>query len=136
MAQECRFYIFHGLLTSASTDTIAVTVEASSDAGSDGEAAIAFTYRSCDAVGGDTWGALTTATATGFNLSTANDNLMWEITVDPINVVNGPTNKDGRWARVAVAAPSDTISASLQSAFAIIKPRYKQTTLLATTGSS
>lgn len=135
-AHACRFFLFTGLLTSASTDTEAVTIECACEAGSDSEAAIAFNYRYSGAVGANTWSAITAATTSGFNLSTATDGLMYELEVDPVVALNGNTNKNGRFVRMVIAAPSDTISAALVAAWAEIRPRYKQATMVSATGAT
>ena len=135
-AQACRFYLYHGLLTSASTDTVAVTIEAASEAGSDSEIAIKFAYRKGSAAGANAWGARTAATSTGFNLSTASDGLMWELEVDPVDVLNADTGGAGRYVRMVAAAPSDTVAAMLVSAWVVLEPRFKQLNMLSATGAA
>lgn len=135
-AHECRFFLFCGLLTSATADTAAVTIECACEAGSDSEAAISFYYRTSGAVGANTWGAITSADTTGFNLSTGTDGLMYTIEVDPAVAANGNTNKNGRFVRMVLGAWSDTIAASLEAAWCEIRTRYKQTTFVSTTGAT
>lgn len=72
------------------TGTTTITVEACDDVVPSNTTAIPFQYRR--QVGGtDTWGALTVATAVGF-ATTANANDMYEISVDPQEIINTVVN--------------------------------------------
>ncbi len=135
-AHECRFYLFTGLLTSATADTAGITVECACEAGSDSEAAVAFSYRYSGAVGANTWSAVTACTATGFDLNTGTDGLLYEIEVDPAVVTGGNTNKNARYVRLVSGAWSDTIAASLVACWAELRVRYPQTTMVSVTGAT
>jgi hypothetical protein len=72
----CEFLIYKGVGT---TGTSTVTVEACDDVSGSNVVAIPFRYRANLAA--DTWGAVTTATTTGF-ATTAGSNHIYEIIVD------------------------------------------------------
>ena len=70
--------------------TTTITVEACNTVGPANTTAIPFRYRR--QIGGtDTWGALTVATAVGF-VTTANADDIYEISVDPQEIVNAVVN--------------------------------------------
>jgi hypothetical protein len=127
---DCTFIMSAGVLTgAATTDTLALTVEASSAGASNAsEAAIAFNYRTISAVGTDTTGAVTAATVTGITgITMSDDGKSWLISVDPAAVAAGATN--GRYCRV-VCTKTGTMSAAFWSALAVLKPRHAATTMI------
>ncbi|RLC77704.1 MAG: hypothetical protein DRJ03_26415 [Chloroflexi bacterium] len=76
MGEGVLFIRYHGVGT---TGTSTVTVEACDDTTPSNSTAVAFMYRTCTS--GDTWGAWTTATASGFT-TTAGSSQMYQIYVD------------------------------------------------------
>ena len=82
-AHRLAFLVQFGVTTqNATTDRINVTVDAATAA--DGtEAAIVFQYRKSSAVTANTWGAVTTATATGAELTYLEEGMSLWIEVDP-----------------------------------------------------
>jgi len=72
------------------TGTATITVEACDDVTPSNTTAIPFKYRR-NVGGTDTWGALTDALAAGF-VTTANANDMYEISVDPAEVIRATVN--------------------------------------------
>jgi hypothetical protein len=132
-AQSVEFYVQFGLITSASaTDDVLVFIEAAT-AVDGAEAAISgYTYRKSGAVGANTWGAITTETATGTTMaSDADDGLALMIKVDP----QALAASDYRYARVFLSTPDD-MTATLVGVTAFVKPRYTMTTHLSTTASA
>jgi len=123
-----------GAMTSDSSDTVTITVEAmveATSASTSTETAIAFNYRLSSAVATDKMGAITAATATGtaaVNASTG-DSTVLVVTVDPavVAAVSG-----ARWIRL-VATPSDAVAGGVISAIAVITPRYPKNVNLSST---
>lgn len=114
----CQF----GSITTDVTDTITVTVEASTAQTSNaGEAAIAFKYRLSSAVATDSMGAITDATATGAVITGTDDNKLLIIDVDPAAVAFAEDTD--RWLRV-VLTTSSGVGASLMSVIFVGEPRY------------
>ncbi len=111
---HCSILLTLGVTGAAST----VTVEESDDnAGSD-ENAIAFAYYAEETAGGDTLGARTAATATGFATST-NDGIIYVIEIDADQLTDGYP--------YLVLKMSDPAAATLASAVAVLtNPRYAQ----------
>src|SRR5512139_1963459 len=82
-AHRVAFLVQFGVTTpNATTDIIDVTVEAATAEGGT-EAAIAFSYRKSGVVADNTWGAITTATATGAELTDDDEGKSLWIQVDP-----------------------------------------------------
>jgi len=135
-ALAVRFFVFCGALTSATEDHAHILVQCSCEAGSDSEAAIAYNYRKSGAVGANTWGAITAAAATGYALTSVDDGFMFCIEPEMATILNGNTNKNGRYVRLEFGAWTDTIAASLIAVWAEVRPRYAQTTFVSTTGAT
>lgn len=74
--RSVTFLIYKG---AGATGTSTITVVANDDVTPSNDTAIPFKYRACTT--GDTWGALTDATTTGF-ATTAGSSQLYEITVD------------------------------------------------------
>jgi hypothetical protein len=74
--RSVTFLIYKGV---GATGTSTITVEANDDVTPSNSTAIPFKYRACTT--GDTWGALTDATTTGF-ATTAGSSQLYEIIVD------------------------------------------------------
>jgi len=133
--QDIEFLVMFGAMTSDSSDTVTITVEAmveATSASTSTETAIAFNYRLSAAVATDTMGAITAATATGtadaVNASTG-DNTVLVVTVDPAVVA---AVAGARWIRL-VATPSDAVASGVISAIAVITPRYPKNVNLSST---
>jgi hypothetical protein len=129
-ALHSAIYIQFGSITAASADqAITVTLEAATAAASGSEAAIAFSYRLSGAVGANTWGAPTAATATGVSVATTDDNKILAIEV--------PGGLDTLLADCthvrAVITPDAGGTATLVSAWAVLEPRYAQYTHVSAT---
>lgn len=77
LGHEAVFIIYKGVGT---TGTSTITIDACDDITPSTTAAVPFRYRACTT--GDTWGAWTAATATGFT-TTAGSSQLYEIRVDP-----------------------------------------------------
>lgn len=114
-----------GLITSTdSTGEAVVTIEASnvSDTTSSDlvEAAIAFQYRLSGAVGTDSMGAITAATAAGVAVGQASDNVTLLVYVDPSAVA---TTSGARYIR-GVVTPTAEVTSTVVGATARFIPRY------------
>lgn len=83
---KVAFLVFLGTLTG---DSCAVTVEESSAASTTSAEAIPFKYRLSAAVGGDTWGAVTTADSGGVDLTADDDDKILWVEVDPADLTDG-----------------------------------------------
>jgi hypothetical protein len=130
-AQEAAFLVSLGAVTSATiTDREVLTVEAATAV--DGvEASVDFNYRLSGAVGANTWGSITAATA-GLSLDpTADDNkLVWiELDLSTLGA------SDYRYVRVTLTDTPD-MTACLVGVVGFIRPRYKQVTFLSATASA
>lgn len=131
-ANRASFLVYFGVVTSSTaTDTLTVTLEASTASTSNaGEEAVAFSYRVSDtAAGGNTWGAVTAATSDGVSMgaSTVFDGFALLIDVDPSAIVG--KKPDARYVRVQLT-PSAAYSAINYTVIGFIDPRYKQTTMI------
>jgi hypothetical protein len=135
---ECHsvnFYVYAGVITTASADDTVgaiITVEAATAAASAStEAAIAFQYRISAATGTNTWGAVTTATSTGYEFPFDGDGMLLELSVDNADVANAITSGvDGRYVRLVVT-PNAQATAFNVAIWAFQNPRYKQVTMVA-----
>lgn len=129
-AHRLAFLVQFGVTTqNATTDRINVTVDAATAA--DGtEAAIVFQYRKSSAVTANTWGAVTTATATGAELTYLEEGMSLWIEVDPDLM----GTSDYAFARVAIALNAFTVC--LVSVVAFVDARYKRTTMQSVTSAA
>jgi hypothetical protein len=130
-ANKAAFLVFLGALTTATaTDVLNITVEAATAAASGSEAQVAFNYRLSGAVGANTWGAITAATATGgVEIANTDDNKALWIEIDPAAIL--AAKADARFVRVFIS-PTD-LAATLVAAMALVDPVYKQTTMISAT---
>jgi hypothetical protein len=112
-----EFGVMFGTITG---DTVVVTVEECDDTVPTNVTAIAFKYRLSSAVGTDSMGAITDATATGVTIAATDDDKLLLIDVDPRALTNGRP-----YLRV-VADPGASASAVEIAIFALLKPRYAQ----------
>lgn len=134
-AHESIFFVYAGVITTASSDDTSgavITVEAATAAASAAtEAAIGFNYRISAATGTNTWGAVSTATTTGYEFPLDGDGMLLEIAVDHADVANAITSGvDGRYVRLVVT-PNAQATAFNVSIWAVQQPRYKQATMIA-----
>lgn len=77
-AHAIHFLIYKGVSTGG-TDASTITVQACDDVTPSNTTAVAFKYRACTS--GDTWGALTAATTSGFS-TTAGSSQLYMVEVD------------------------------------------------------
>ena len=122
------FLIQFGAMTSDSTDTATVTIEACPiGTTTDGdEAAIAFSYRLSSAVATDSMGAITAATASGVAVTAADDSKLLIVDVDAEAVAAAVSNT-GRYVRAFITTNAEMASC-LVGAIAVFEPRYPQNT--------
>lgn len=121
-----QFLVGFGVLTSTDADAnVVVTVEAStSNATTDTGTAIAFSYALSEAVGTDTWGAVSAATSTGVNVdSSSDDSKLLAIYVDP--AVMKALGDDYHYV-TPVLDGDVAVSAALVNMVAQFTPRYSQ----------
>lgn len=123
-ANWASFLVSFGLMTSDSTDTVTLTVEACPiGTTTDGtETAMKFNYRLSSAVGNDAWGNITAATPVGMSINAeADDTKAVKIEIDPVWAANAVAG--GKYVRLVVT-PSATIASGVVSAVALLEPRY------------
>lgn len=118
---ELEFDVMFGTITATdSTGTVVVTVDASSDGGTDASpTAIAFNYRLSAAVGTDNLGDWTAATSSGYTVQHTDDNKVLLVYVDPAVAAN-------KYVRVTLT-PGDSPTGTLCAVSARYIPRYAQT---------
>lgn len=134
-AHRASFLLYFGVVTSSTaTDTLTVTLEASTASASNAtEEAVAFQYRVSDTfAGGNTWGAITDATSDGVSMgaSTVFDGFALMVDVDPQAIT--AKKPDARYVRLQLT-PSGAYSAILYTVIGFIAPRYKGTTMIKAT---
>lgn len=129
-AHAVAFLVMFGVTTpNATTDIIDVTVEAATAA--DGtEAAVVFQYRKSSAVTANTWGAITTATTTGAELTDDDEGMSLWIEVDPDALAASD------YAYVRVKIEQNAFTASFAAVVAFVDSRYKMTTMTSVTASA
>lgn len=116
------FAVQFGAMTSDSTDTVTVTVEASTAGSSNAtEVAIAFNYRLSSAVATDSMGAITAGSTSGVAVTAADDNKVLIIDVDP--AVVQATGADFRYVRL-VATPNAEMASCNIGVVAYLEHRY------------
>lgn len=131
-ALHATFFWYAGVVTATSADqNIVITMEAATAAASGSEVAIAFKYRLSGATGANTWGAITAATSTGVSLdTTSSDGMMLLVDIDPA-ALDGAL-ADARFVRMVVGIDAGG-TVTLNSAWAVLDPRYPQATHLSAT---
>ena len=123
-AQWASFLLYAGAMTSDSTDTITVTIEASTAASSNAtEIQVPFSYRLSAITGDDLWGAIgSAAAATGYAITAVDDNKLLLVDVD-LAVLPGLTGyTDHSFLRVVCTA--SIVTAYSLSVIAALEPRY------------
>jgi hypothetical protein len=115
---------FHVILGTLEGDSVTLTVEEctanATATDSAAEVAIPFCYRKANAVGSDTFGALTTNDSGGLEVDTDESSITVVLSVDPASLDDGY-----RYVRVVIAESSSTSSA-VKAVNAILYPRYAQ----------
>jgi hypothetical protein len=130
-ALHATFFFYAGVVTAASADqAVVITMEAATAAASGSEVAIAFKYRLSGATGANSWGAITDATASGYSFATDADGKMLLIDIDPA-ALDGAL-ADARFVRMVVSIDAGG-TVTLNSAWAVLDPRYPQLTQLSAT---
>jgi hypothetical protein len=114
-AHWIQFLLSFGAITD---DTVVVTVEECTSAAAAGNTAAAFSYRLSSAVGTDSLGAVTAATASGVTITASDDNKVLIVDVDPATLTNGYP-----YVRLAVD-PGGSASACVVSCVILAEPRY------------
>lgn len=118
------FGVFMGAMTSDSTDTITITIEASTAGTSNAtEAAVPFLYRKAT-VGTDAFGAITSATSAGLAITATDDNTYYLIEIDPVDLNSNP-GADFRYLRVVLTAGAG-LDTAVGAVTAFLEPRYKE----------
>lgn len=123
-AQWVTFLVMTGALATDSDDQYEITVKsaATNSTGAD-DVAIPYKYRLSSAIGTDSWGAITSATSTGFILEATTDGAKAVlIDVDPASVP--ALDSDGLYVYVDIATTTMVSGPVAVSAF--IEPRYPQ----------
>lgn len=130
-ALHATFYAYFGVVTATSADqSVVVTMEAATAAASGSEVAIAFKYRLSGATGANTWGAITSATASGVAITTTDDGKMLAVDVDPAALEAALA--DARFVRMVVGIDAGG-TVTLASNWAVLDPRYPQLTHISAT---
>lgn len=115
--QGIQFLVEFGVITG---DTCVVTVLECDDTTPSNSTAIAFKYRKSAAVGSDSMGALTAATASGVSMTASDDGKALLIDVDPAAL------SSGRPYLMVTATPGGSMTVCLLAMQAILRPRYAQ----------
>ena len=130
-ALHATFFYYAGVVTATSADqAVVITMEAATAAASGSEVAIAFKYRLSGATGANTWGDITAATSTGYSFATDADGKMLLIDIDPAGLDSALA--DARFVRMVVGIDAGG-TVTLNSAWAVLDPRYPQATHLSAT---
>lgn len=130
-ALHATFFYYAGVVTATSADqAVVITMEAATAAASGSEVAIAFKYRLSGATGANTWGDITAATTAGMSYGTTDDGKMVLIDIDPAALESALA--DARFVRMVVGIDAGG-TVTLNSAWAVLDPRFPQTTHLSAT---
>ena len=129
-AHRLAFLVQFGVTTqNATTDRINVTVECAS-VETETETAVIFNYRLSSAVTANTWGAVTTATTTGAELSYLHEGMSLWIEVDPDLL----GTSDYKFCRLLITV--NAFTAVFASVTAFVDARYKRTTMTSVTSAA
>ena len=130
-ALHATFFYYAGVVTATSADqAVVITMEAATAAASGSEVAIAFKYRLSGATGANTWGDITSATSTGFSFATTDDGKMVLVDIDPAALASALA--DAHFVRMVVGIDAGG-TVTLNSAWAVLEPRYPQLTHISAT---
>ena len=132
-ANRAALLVTYGAITSdTAADEAQVYVEAATAEGGT-EAQIAFSYRLSGALGDNTWGAITTRTATeviSLAASVSDNKMIW-IEINPEEMAAN----DYRYVRVSLT-DSTALGAALVCVHGFITPKYRMTTFQSSTASA
>jgi hypothetical protein len=130
---HATLFVFFGVISAASVDQpVLVTVECSTGAASTGGVAIPFKYRKSGAVGANTWGAITTATASGISVETTDDGFLYAIDIDPAALPALHGTDDVRYISLKTGIDAGG-TVTLNAAWAVLETAYPQLTHLSAT---
>jgi len=120
------FHVLFGAMTSDSTDTITLTVEASTAGSSNAtEIQVPFQYRLSSAVQTDSMGDITAAVAaTGVVIDAEDDNKLLCIEVDPSAIPSLTGYTDHKYLRLVLTPSSALATAYSVGAVAYCESRY------------
>jgi hypothetical protein len=123
-AQWVTFLVMTGALATDSDDQYEITVKsAATNSTGAADVAIPYKYRLSSAVGTDSWGAITSATSTGFILEATTDGAKAVlIDVDPASIP--ALDSDALYVYVDIA--TTTMVSGPVAVSAYIEPRYPQ----------
>lgn len=120
-----KFLVPFGTITGDSCTVTLDVATANSTVGLT-DVAVGFRYRLSAAVGGDSWGAVTTADSTGVAVTANDDDKILLIEYDPRE------NEDYEWARLTFTTGGSMSNCEI-AAVAVFKPRYAQLDQLSST---
>jgi hypothetical protein len=127
-AHRVAFLVQTGVTTpNASTDIVDITVVAATAEGAVTQTAIAFQYRKSTAVTANSWGAVTTATATGVELTDDHEGYSVWIEVDADALAASD------YTHLHLHIEQNAFTAFFASAVAFIDSRYKMTSMTTAT---
>lgn len=131
-ALHATFFAYYGVITATSADqSVVVTMEAATAAASGSEVQIAFKYRLSGATGANSWGDITSATASGgASVATTDDGKMLLIDIDPAALEGALA--DARFVRLVNGIDAGG-TVTLNAMWAVLEPRYPQLTHLSAT---
>jgi len=127
-AHRVAFLVQTGVTTpNATSDIVDITVVAATAEGAVAQTAVAFKYRKSSAVTANTWGAVTTATTTGVELTDDDEGMSLWIEVDPDALAASD------YTHLHLNIEQNAFSAFFASAVAFIQTRYRMTTMATAT---
>jgi hypothetical protein len=129
-AQWITYLVQFGAMTSDSTDTVTVTVECSTDSSSGAnEISVPFYYRLSAAVGTDTSGTITKATASGVAVTATDDNKLLIIDIDPAEIAATTGFTDAHIYNRLWLSKNAELATNTIGVIAAIEPRYPGNTI-------
>lgn len=127
-AHRVSFLVQTGVTTpNATGDIVDITVVAATAEGAVAQTAIAFKYRKSSVVTANTWGAVTTATATGIELTDDDEGMSLWLEVD------ADTLAASDYTHLHLNIEQNAFTVFLASAVAFIESRYRMTTMATAT---
>jgi hypothetical protein len=130
-AQWISFLLNWSSLTSDATDTVKIMVYSTTAGDTTNAIAQPFKYRLQAAVGSDTWGAITSATAAaGVSITGTDDNKALLIDIEPASLY--ALDPDAEFIHLLVDG-SGIVTNPAFGGFCILEPRYPQNANLTTT---
>ena len=129
-AQWISFLCYWAAMTSDATDVLTVKVYSTTAGDTTNAISQPFKYRLCSAIGSDTWGGLTSATAAaGVTITAVDDNKSLLIDVEPASMY--ALDPDAEFVHLLVDSAMITNVAFGATCF--LEPRYPQNANLVTT---